>query len=80
MDSFGFAGASVPCFGGKRRCGKLKNFYQWVSIPADEVRLFRYRDLFRAKGGKIMVQDVLGYRRLLKSICKDFLLHNKKPE
>lgn len=80
MDSFGFAGASLPCFGGKRRCGKIKNFYQWVSVPSDEVGLFRYRELFRAKGGKIMVQDVMGYRRPIKAICPSFLLHDEKPE
>jgi hypothetical protein len=80
MDSFGFAGASQLCCGGKRRCGRLRNYPQWVSVPADEVGNFRYRELFRLRGGKIVVQDVLGYRHPLKTICADFLLHTEKPE
>lgn len=80
MDSFGFAGIAQPCYRGTRYCGRLRNYYQWVSVPKEDLPKFRYRELFRSKSEKIMVQDVLGVRRNIKYLCPDYLLHDEKPE
>jgi hypothetical protein len=80
MDSFGFAGTSRPCCNGTRRYDRVKNYFQWVSVPVEDVPKLRYRELFRNKARQIMVRDVLGDQKSLRSMCPGFLLHDERPE
>ncbi len=80
VDSFGFAASAVPCCNGERKTGRLRNYPWWVSVPADEVGVLRYRDVFKLRSGEIVVQDVMGARIALEKVVSTFSLHPEKPE
>jgi hypothetical protein len=80
VDSFGFAAEALPCAGGTRRAKRVKNWIVWVSVPVEDIEKFRYRDLYRLKNGRIVVQDVLGEKKPIEKVSPGFLLHREFPE
>lgn len=57
----------------------VTNARRYVVVPRSALPRLRYHDIYQNKGGKLVVQNVMGERKALDRVIPGWVLHVEPP-